>query len=84
MTQGTNGLYNARFHAKFWKILSYGYTVPLQVHSSNRVFRFEGEANLGKLAGGVYHYAGTVAGTNWQSTYHSRYDHGTFRMNRIP
>jgi len=84
MAPSTNSLYTARFHAKYWKILSFGYTVPLQVQSSNNVYQFQGEANLGKLAGGVYHYSGTVAGTNWQSTYSSRYDHGRFQMSLVP
>jgi hypothetical protein len=84
MAPSTNGFYNARFHAKYWNILSFGYTVPLQVQSSNDVYRFQGEANLGKLAGGVYHYTGAVVGTNWQSTYSSRYDYGRFQMGRVP
>ena len=79
----TNASHKARFHAKYWKIFSFGYAVPLRVESSNGACRFEGEADLGKLAGGVYKYAGQVTGTNWQSTYQSRYDHGYFRMNRI-
>ena len=84
VTPSTNNFYDARFHAKFWKILSFGYTVPLQVRSSNALYEFNGEANLGKLAGGVYHYNGTLSGTNWHSTYESRYDHGNFRMTRVP
>jgi hypothetical protein len=80
----TNGVHNARFHAKYWKLLSFGYTAPLRAQISNDVCRFEGEANLGKLAGGVYEYKGTVTRTNWQSTYQSRYDRGYFRMNRVP
>ena len=73
----------ARFHAKYRKIFSFGYTVPLDVQRSNDLFLFVGEADLGKLAGGVYHYAGTVTGTNFHSTYRRKYDHGYFRMNRV-
>lgn len=80
----TNGFYGARFHAKYWKILTFEYAVPLRAQLSNGVARFEGEADLGRLAGGVYKYNGAVTGTNWQSTYRSRYDHGFFRMNRAP
>src|SRR5436309_15419670 len=29
MSKKTDGQYDARFHAKFWKIFSFGYTVPL-------------------------------------------------------
>ena len=84
VTVSTNDVHIARFHAKYWRILSFGYTVPLRVQSSNGVYRFEGEADLGSFAGGVYRYAGTVAGTNWNSTYQSRADHGYFRMSRAP
>ena len=84
MAPSTNGAYNAAFHAKYWNIFSFSYAVPLHVQATNTGFRFQGEANLGKMAGGVYHYSGTVSGTNWQSTYKSRYDHGRFQMSRVP
>lgn len=83
-TPSTNGMVSAQFHARFWKIFSYGYTVPLQVRQTAGVETFEGEANLGKMAGGVYHYSGVVSATNWQSTYRSTGDHGFFHMNRVP
>jgi len=74
----------AHFHARFWKIFSFNYSVPLQVYNSGGGFTFEGAADLGKLAGGTYHYSGGVVGTNWQSTYRSQGDHGDFSMNRVP
>jgi len=82
ITHAENSVYHARFHAKYWKILSFGYTVPLTVQRSNDVFRFVGEADLGKLAGGVYRYDGSVARTNFHSTYQSKYDYGCFRLGR--
>ena len=72
--------YTARFHAKYRHVLSFGYTVPLKVRKVEREFQFEGEADLGKLAGGVYAYKGAATPTNYFSTYDSKYDHGTFRM----
>ena len=84
ITPACDGVYNARFRAKFWKIFSFGYTAPLTVQHSNAVTRFTGQADLGKLAGGVYNYAGAVTGTNFHSTYESAYDHGHFRMTRAP
>ena len=84
ITQTGEHTYNARYHAKYRKILGFGYTVPLKVQRSNEVYHFAGEADLGKLAGGVYRYNGTMAGTNFHSTYRSRYDYGYFRMNRVP
>ena len=43
ITRQTNGLYAARFHAKYRKLLTYGYTVPLTVHRQADLFVFEGE-----------------------------------------
>ena len=83
VTPGTNNVYQARFHAKYWKIFSFGYEVPLEAQCGSGTCRFEGQADLGALAGGVYRYKGEVAGTNWQSSYTSRYDRGSFRMDRV-
>jgi hypothetical protein len=75
-------VYQARFHAKYQKILSFGYTVPLKAEPTDDGYKFSGEADLGALAGGVYHYDGRADATNFFSTYSSQYDHGTFRMER--
>src|ERR1041384_1571608 len=61
--------YTARFHAKYRKIFSFGYTVNLAVKESDGNFQFQGEANLGKLAGGLYYYVGQASTTNFSSTY---------------
>ena len=61
---------------------SFGYSVPLQVRRTNDTYQFLGEANLGWLAGGLYHYEGSATGTNFFSTYRCKYDHGTFQMGR--
>lgn len=81
----TNGLYSARFHAKYRKGIlrfTFGYTVPLTVREKEDAFQFEGESNLGWYAGGIYRYEGTVTGTNFFATYDSKYDRGIFRMTR--
>jgi len=83
ITPASENVYNARFRARFWKIFSFGYTAPLTVYRSNAVAHFTGEADLGKLAGGIYKYAGVIAGTNYYSTYESKYDYGHFRMGRV-
>lgn len=82
MTRESDTKYQAEFHANYKKILSFGYTVPLQVKRDGQSFRFSGEADLGKLAGGVYSYKGVASVTNFFSTYDSKYDHGTFQMTR--
>src|SRR5260221_14416022 len=45
--------YTANFHAKYRRILSFSYSVPLIVTNDGTKRSFRGEANLGKLAGGV-------------------------------
>jgi len=75
--------YRARFHAKYRKILSFGYTVPLKAEPTDHGYKFRGEANLGSLAGGIYRYEGHAEATNFFSTYSSKYDHGTFQMQRL-
>jgi hypothetical protein len=82
VTRVNDTTYDARYHAKYKKIFSFGYSVPLQVEKANTAYRFKGEADLGKLAGGVYQYDGTANSTNFTSTYLSKYDHGYFQMQR--
>lgn len=85
LTQTTNNAYEAWFKAKYRKVipLTYAYKVTLEVLPvQDGVFTFSGKENLGALAGGVYHYEGRIAGTNFFSTYRCRIDHGTFRMSR--
>jgi len=82
ITRGGQGRHEARFHANYKKILSFGYPVKLEVRETNGVFSFEGAADLGWWAGGEYRYRGHATGTNFFSTYHSKHDHGTFQMTR--
>ena len=82
ITEQTNGVHEARFRATYLKVLKFGYTVPLTMTQSNEVWQFHGEADLGKMAGGVYHYEGTTTPTHFHSTYQSKYDRGDFEMTR--
>jgi hypothetical protein len=82
VTKNAEGKYKARFHAKYKKVLTFGYTVPLQVTQTNNTFQFQGDANLGWWAGGVYHYEGHATPTNFFSTYRCKYDRGIFEMSR--
>lgn len=82
VTQKDDGTYRARFHAKYHKVMTFGYTVPLKIEPAANGFQFSGEANLGWLAGGLYHYDGHADITNFFSTYSCKYDHGTFKMSR--
>ena len=77
-----DGDYAARFKATYKRVLKFSYTVPITVEHTNGVWHFHGEENLGKLAGGIYQYDGTATPTHFHSTYHSKYDHGVFEMER--
>jgi len=75
--------YDARYHATYGCCFSFEYTVPMTASREGETLRFEGSADLGWLAGGVYHYTGEVRGDEFHSTYKSEDDHGTFRMRRV-
>lgn len=82
ITKKEDGIYKARFLARYHKVLSFGYTVPLKVQTATNEFTFSGDANLGWLKGGLYHYEGHADATSYFSTYSCKYDHGTFQMGR--
>jgi len=74
--------YDAKFHANYKKVLSFSYTVPMEVQRVGDSWKFSGEADLGKLAGGVYTYEGASSARQFISTYHCARDHGKFEMTR--
>jgi hypothetical protein len=82
ITPQSNDVYQARFHATYGKALSYSYTAPLHAQNADGVFQFRGDANLGWLAGGRYHYEGQASRTNFFCTYRCKRDHGVFEMTR--
>lgn len=95
ISPGTNGAYQARFHAKYrkWVTLTFGYTLSLQVDpqvesgngaAQDSAAHFHGGADLGWLAGGIYRCVGAASATNFHATYESKYDRGTFEMTRPP
>jgi hypothetical protein len=82
MSQTGTNLYEARFHAIYWKIFRAAYEVPFEATRAGDRFTFSGESNLGKLAGGVYSYHGAATPSVFEATYRSKYDHGRFEMTR--
>src|SRR3954453_2864918 len=75
--------YQADYHATYWKIFRFGYSMPLAVDErEGRQFVFEGGATLGWLAGGDYRYEGQADPDQFVCEYRSKYDFGTFRMGR--
>src|SRR5688572_26499321 len=83
ITREKDSVYQARFRAHYAKIFRFSYTVPLMAEPASDGFKFDGEADLGGLAGGVYSYTGHANATNFFSTYSSKHDHGTFQMKRV-
>jgi len=75
--------YQAKFHAHFFKFFAYGYTVVLNVSPGDDCWVVTGEKDLGKLAGGVYHYTGTATPCHFFSRYCCSKDHGEFEMRRV-
>ena len=76
------GDYQARYRAKYLRIMSFSYPVRLKVAAAGDGFKFNGEADLGWYAGGLYQYEGRASATNFFSTYKSKDDHGSFQMTR--
>ncbi|EEF57457.1 hypothetical protein [Pedosphaera parvula] len=76
------GKYNARFKANYHSVMSFSINIPLSVQQVGGEYQFTGDADLGWLAGGNYHYEGHAIGSNYFSSYASKYDHGTFQMER--
>jgi hypothetical protein len=82
ITRKEDGIYKARFLAHYHKVFRFGYTVELKAQSGTNGFTFSGDANLGWLKGGMYHYEGRADAAGFFSTYRCKYDHGTFQMGR--
>ena len=75
--------YKARFKARFWKIFTYSYTVPLQGRKgADGSWQLAGAQNLGWLAGGEYSYTGKADPDHFNAAYSNKYDHGTFELKR--
>jgi hypothetical protein len=82
MSQESNSVCQARFHAIYGGLFRFTYTVPLEIQPHDIGWEFNGEADLGKLAGGIYYYEGRATTTNLISTYRSKYEHGKFELTR--
>ena len=85
VTKTEGDTYHTRFHAKYkWGILtvSYPYDMDMTLTQNGSSYQFTGEADLGKLAGGVYQYNGTGTTNRIEINYRSPKDHGTFKLDR--
>jgi hypothetical protein len=89
VTHKESDIYLADFHATFWKIFQFGYSIDLKATEVGpKRYQFTGDSDLGWLAGGKYHYDGaSELGGNGKAdsfacTYKSADDHGRFNMTR--
>ena len=73
--------YKARFHATYHSVLSAVYGVTLDVTQRGPRSEFRGAANLGVW--GRYETTGHATQTQFHATYRSKFDYGTFEMQRI-
>ena len=82
VTQTSTNIYRAHYRATYKTILHFSYVATLNGVETNGVVRLQGQADLGKLAGGVYTYKGTATPVEFKSSYDSKYDHGNYEMRR--
>ncbi|HWE97390.1 MAG TPA: hypothetical protein VG269_25755 [Tepidisphaeraceae bacterium] len=82
ITRTGDDTYHARYAATYWSIFHFGYDMDLTAQQQADAVHFQGQADLGSMAGGVYHYDGHANATDFTSTYQSESDHGKFVMKR--
>jgi hypothetical protein len=82
ITQTSPTTYRAHYKATYKTILHFSYIATLNATDTNSPIKLSGQADLRKLAGGIYKYEATATPTNFQSTYTSKYDHGHYEMTR--
>jgi len=75
--------YNARFHATYAKVLQFTHGNVFTVRPDGPAVIFNGQNDLGKLAGGMYRYSGKVDADDFVAVYRADVDHGVFTMKRV-
>ena len=73
--------YTAHFRATFWGIFKSSYSIPL-TRQDGAANTFEGEKDLGWLAGGLYTYRADITPTTFNAKYESKGDSGLFELAR--
>ena len=81
ITVQTAARYDARFRATYRSVLSAEYGVALDVKRRGPRSEFRGAADLGVW--GRYETAGYATATRFHATYRSKFDYGTFEMQRV-
>jgi len=75
--------WRADFRAGYAAILRACYSTTLSVAQGGERWIFEGTSELGRLAGGVYEYAGEATLGAFLARYRSARDEGEFRLSRL-
>ena len=73
--------YHGRFRAAYRSVLSAEYGVMLDVQQRGPRYNFLGAANLGVW--GRYETTGYATATQFHANYRSKFDYGTFEMERV-
>jgi len=82
VTKTSDTTFRAHYRATYKKIVHFSYVATLNGRETNGVVALKGDADLGKMAGGVYTYEGTATPTEFRSSYSSKYDRGEYQMSR--
>jgi hypothetical protein len=80
LAQNSPTEYAATFYAVYGGVLRVCYSVRLRGQRNRGTLKLEGDTDLGRLAGGIYHYAGEATAGGFRCTYDCKYDRGTFEM----
>ena len=81
ITSQTPGRSDARFRATYRSVLSAEYGVTLHVKRRGPRSEFRGAAHLGVW--GRYETTGYATRSQFHAAYQSKFDHGTFEMQRV-
>ena len=75
--------YRFQFGATYMMFLTASYDVQFTITKDGDSHYLTGEQELPGYMGGVYKYEGKIVDGDFTSSYSSKLDHGTFRMDRV-
>ena len=82
VTKATDGTYDARFRARYATVLATERHIELGSFRRGGLWHFEGEENLGLLAGGRHVYRGKASADQLFLTYESARGRGSLELER--
>ena len=78
-----DGTYDAWFRACFMKMMAGEYHAKLVTTDHETHVQVQAKADLGALAGGIYHQKGRIQSGRYVTRYWSKKDRGTLTMQRL-